>query len=73
MRNELTLSVARPSELTQRVFGEQPDTPGFICASGDVYDSDDRLVEHTSVIYSPALEMHVGTSWNGAINESVSA
>jgi DNA-binding GntR family transcriptional regulator len=73
VRNELTLSVARPSELTRQIFGEHPDTPGFICASGHVYDSDDRLVEHTSVIYSPALEMHVGTSWNGSAQDLVSA
>jgi len=73
VRNELKLSVALPSELTRQVFGEQPGVPGFICASGQVYDSADRLVEHTSVIYSPSLEMHVGTSWNGAVNESVPA
>ena len=65
VRSEITLSVALPSELTRRVFGELPDVPGFICASGEVYSSDDELVEHTSVIYSPALEMRVGTSWNG--------
>jgi GntR family transcriptional regulator len=65
VRSELTLSVALPSELTRQMFGELPDVPGFICASGEVYSSDDELVEHTSVVYSPALEMRVGTSWNG--------
>ncbi|MCZ9880706.1 GntR family transcriptional regulator [Arthrobacter sp. B2a2-09] len=67
VRSELTLSVALPSELTRKVFGDLPDVPGFICASGEVYSSDDELVEHTSVVYSPALEMRVGTSWNGTI------
>jgi GntR family transcriptional regulator len=65
VRSELTLSVALPSELTRQMFGELPDVPGFICASGEVYSSDDELVEHTSVVYSPTLEMRVGTSWNG--------
>ncbi|WP_315927236.1 GntR family transcriptional regulator [Mesorhizobium sp. SP-1A] len=64
-RSELTLSIVPHSDLTRQVFGAT-DSPGFICASGDVYDSTDQLVERTSVIYSPTLEMKVGTSWNGA-------
>lgn len=64
-RSELTLSIVPQSDLTRQVFGPSPDVPGFICASGDVYDSTDELVERTSVIYSPTLEMKVGTSWNG--------
>jgi DNA-binding GntR family transcriptional regulator len=64
-RSELTLSIAPHSDLTRQVFGPSPEVPGFICASGDVYDSTDQLVERTSVIYSPTLEMKVGTSWNG--------
>lgn len=64
-RSELTLSIVPQSDLTSQVFGPSPDVPGFICASGDVYDSNDELVERTSVIYSPTLEMKVGTSWNG--------
>lgn len=63
-RSELTLTVAPPSDLTRQVFGTAHDAPGFICASGTVYDDTDRLVERTSVIYSPALEMKVGTACN---------
>ena len=65
VRSEFSLSVSLPSNLTRQVFGELPGTPGFICASGEVFSNDDELVEHTSVIYSPALEMRVATSWNG--------
>ncbi|WP_269938896.1 GntR family transcriptional regulator [Arthrobacter sp. HY1533] len=65
VRSELMLSVAVPSELTRNVFGELPGASGFICASGEVFTNEDALVEHTSVIYSPDLEMRVGTSWNG--------
>ncbi|WP_019173730.1 GntR family transcriptional regulator [Pseudaminobacter salicylatoxidans] len=65
-RSELTLSIVPHSDLTQQAFGPTPEVPGFICASGDVYDSTGRLVERTSVIYSPTLEMKVGMSWNGA-------
>jgi GntR family transcriptional regulator len=64
-RAELTLSVAAPTDLTRQVFGAMPEIPAFICATGNVYTSSDDLVERTSVIYSPALEMRVGTSWNG--------
>lgn len=64
-RAELTLTVVPPSELTRQVFGDMPEVPAFICATGNVYTSSDDLVERTSVIYSPALEMRVGTSWNG--------
>jgi GntR family transcriptional regulator len=64
-RAELALSVAPPSDLTRRVFGKAVDVPAFICATGDVYTGSGQLVERTSVIYSPSLEMRVGTSWNG--------
>ncbi len=64
-RAELTLSVVAPSDLTRQVFGEIPGVPAFICATGNVYTGSGVLAERTSVIYSPALEMRVGTSWNG--------
>lgn len=65
-RAELTLSIAQPSDLTERAFGKLRDVVAFICAAGNVYTTEGELVERTSVIYSPALEMRIGMSWNGS-------
>ena len=64
-RAELTLSIAQPSDLTERAFGKLPGVNAFICAAGNVHTREGDLVERTSVIYSPALEMRIGMSWNG--------
>jgi GntR family transcriptional regulator len=72
-RSELTLSVVAPSALTTKVFGDGHNVPGFLCATGDVFSSSDELVERTSVIYSPTLEMRVGTSWGADASQSPGA
>lgn len=63
LRSELLLSVVLSSERLREVFAPAPDVPGYLCASGDVLDADDRLVERTSIVYSPAVQMKFATRW----------
>ena len=63
LRSELLLTVVPPSERLKEVFATAPDVPGYLCASGDVLDADDRLVERTSIVYSPAVQMKFATRW----------
>ena len=60
-RSELTLSVVAPSGTHHECLRRRAQC-GFLCATGDVFSSSET-VERTSVIYSPTLEMRVGTSW----------
>jgi GntR family transcriptional regulator len=63
LRSELLLTVAPPSDRLKEVFATAPEVPGYLCASGDVLDGDDRLVERTSIVYSPAVQMKFATRW----------
>ena len=64
LRSELLLTVVPPSDRLREVFGPAaPQVPGYLCASGDVLDADDRLVERTSIVYSPAVQMKFATRW----------
>ncbi len=63
LRSELLLTVVPPSERLREVFGPATDVPGYLCASGDVLDADDQLVERTSIVYSPAVQMKFATRW----------
>ena len=63
MRSELLLTVVPSSARLKEVFASAPDVPGYLCASGDVLDGDDRLVERTSIVYSPAVQMKFATRW----------
>lgn len=63
MRSELLLTVVPPSQRLREVFATAPDVPGYLCASGDVLDGNDELVERTSIVYSPAVQMKFATRW----------
>lgn len=63
LRSELLLTVVPTSERLRQVFAPAQDVPGYLCASGDVLDADDRLVERTSIVYSPAVQMKFATRW----------
>ena len=63
LRSELLLTVVPASDRLKEVFAPAPDVPGYLCASGDVLDADDRLVERTSIVYSPAVQMKFATRW----------
>jgi len=63
MRSELLLTVVPPSERLKEVFATAPEVPGYLCASGDVLDGNDQLVERTSIVYSPAVQMKFATRW----------
>ncbi|CAN7537887.1 GntR family transcriptional regulator [Rhizobium sp. LjRoot98] len=63
LRSELLLTVVPPSDRLREVFAPALDVPGYLCASGDVLDADDRLVERTSIVYSPAVQMKFATRW----------
>jgi GntR family transcriptional regulator len=63
MRSELLLTVVPPSQRLREVFASASDVPGYLCASGDVLDGNDELVERTSIVYSPAVQMKFATRW----------
>lgn len=63
LRSELLLAVVSPSDQLREVFATAPAVPGYLCASGDVLDADDHLVERTSIVYSPAVQMKFATRW----------
>ncbi|HEV7310376.1 GntR family transcriptional regulator [Ensifer sp.] len=63
LRSELLLTVVPASDRLREVFAPAQDVPGYLCASGDVLDADDRLVERTSIVYSPAVQMKFATRW----------
>ena len=63
LRSELLLTIVPPSDLLKEVFGAASDVPGYLRASGDVLDADDQLVERTSIVYSPAVQMKFATRW----------
>lgn len=63
LRSELLLTVVPPSDRLREVFAPALNVPGYLCASGDVLDADDQLVERTSIIYSPAVQMKFATRW----------
>ncbi|KRB20771.1 MULTISPECIES: GntR family transcriptional regulator [Mesorhizobium] len=63
MRSELLLTVVSPSERLKEVFATAAEVPGYLCASGDVLDGNDQLVERTSIVYSPAVQMKFATRW----------
>ncbi len=68
VRSEIHLSVVPPSPHLLEVFGTDPAVPGYLCASGDVIDTRGEIVERTSIIYSPRVEMKFATRWG---NESI--
>ncbi|ASP23205.1 putative HTH-type transcriptional regulator YurK (plasmid) [Antarctobacter heliothermus] len=63
IRSEIKLSVVPPSEHLIKFFGTNPAVPAYICATGEVLDRSDALVERTSIIYSPRVDMKFATSW----------
>ncbi len=62
-RSELTLKVVPRTPMLDEVFGADLGVAGYLCASGDVLDADDRMIERTSIIYSPHVEMKFSTRW----------
>lgn len=67
LRSELLLTVVPPSDRLKEVFATAPEVTGYLCASGDVLDESDRLVERTSVIYSPVVQMKFATRWGASM------
>ena len=64
VRTELGLAVSPVTEIARKYFGAI-DGPGLLCASGKVFDADDRMIEETSVLYSPAVSLNVVAMMNG--------
>lgn len=62
-RSELQLTVVAPTDQLREVFAAAGDAPGYLCASGDVLDGSDMLVERTAIVYSPAVQMKFATRW----------
>jgi DNA-binding GntR family transcriptional regulator len=63
LRRDYDRHPLRSELLLTEVFAPALDVPGYLCASGDVLDADDRLVERTSIVYSPAVQMKFATRW----------
>jgi len=63
IRSELQLTVVAPNERLREVFATAGEAPGYLCASGDVLDGSDMLIERTMIIYSPAVQMKFATRW----------
>jgi GntR family transcriptional regulator len=65
-RIELSLAVTPVTEVARTYF-ETADVPGLLCASGKVFDSEDRAIEETSVLYSPSVSLNVVAMMNGSM------
>lgn len=64
VRTELNLAVSPVTDVATKYFGPV-DVPGLLCASGRVFDANDRLIEETSVLYSPSVSLNVVAMMNG--------
>ena len=60
---ELELSIVPATPQILSVFPDRPGSVGYLCASGDMLTRDGQHVETTSVVYSPAINMKIHTSW----------